>query len=163
METIRTNQTSETFDTNIAAFDDMTPDKQRQYLEVAYDNEAQEELPYRAETVLKVGGIALEAVNEHEQAEVEVEDQGVERDIDFDKFLGDAELIIARLFMGDESALLALPQEFQNALRERMEYRKQQLEDGAITEGYMQEELDKMCSVASVGLAMKRYPDAFGE
>lgn len=161
METARTTQTSEKFDTNIAAYDDMTPDEQQQYLEAAYNYETQEELPYRAETVLKVGGIALEAVNEPEQEESE--DNEVEKDFDFDQYLHDAEQIIIRLFKGDESALSELPPEFQDALRDRMEFRKQQMEDGAITEGYMQEELDKMCSVASVGLAMARNPEVFGK
>jgi hypothetical protein len=61
--------------------------------------------------------------------------------------------------MGDESALSALPPEFQEALKGRMEYRKKQLEDESISEGFMEEELDKMSSVASVGLAKMQNPD----
>lgn len=167
METISTSQNTETFDNNIVEFDKMPPELQYEFLEDMYnaeDQERKEELPFRADTVLKVGGVALEQViDEAERVEDDDRDkeEKKEKDIDFDEYLAQAQDIIRRLYLGDESALGALPPDFQEALKQRMEYRKKQLEDGSITEGYMQEELDKMCSVASIGLAMKRNPESF--
>ncbi len=160
METVNSHQTSETFDINIADYEQLNPDEQREYLENAYNQEQEStELPFRATTVLKIGNIALEAPEQLEdQIQEEKEDDDKEQEIDFNQYLAEAQKIITRLYMGDESALSALPPDFQEALKARMEYRKKQLEDESITEGFMQEELDKMCSVASVGLAVMRNP-----
>lgn len=98
---------------------------------------------FKTETVRAMAG----ETNTHEQ------EDSPEEETDFDAYLPEARVIINKLYMGDESALSGLPEDFQEALKARMEWNKNQIADGMMSEGEMQEEIEKMYSVASVGLA----------
>jgi hypothetical protein len=85
-----------------------------------------------------------------------------EEEANFDAYLPEARVVINKLYMGDESALSGLPEDFQEALKARMKWNKNQIEDGTMSEGEMQEEIEKMYSVASIGLAKTEHGEQYG-
>ena len=74
---------------------------------------------------------------------------------EYQEFVAQARSIVYNLRYGDESGLGALPPEFQDALSVRMNQRVQELEDGTMSDGEFDLEVQKMISVACTGLKQK--------
>lgn len=146
--------------TNTCELDQSAIDAQFEKIMQA-ERERQEELPFTGDTVRAVGSIVTALTFENgASGESKIEDDAfVEKEADFEQFESQARAIIDRLYLGDESGLGALPSDFRDALKARMDFRHRQLAEGDITEAGIQEELEKMYSVASVGL----WKAAFGE
>lgn len=78
---------------------------------------------------------------------------------DYQEFVAQAQSIVYNLRYGDESGLGALPPEFQEALSVRMSQRLQELDDGTMSDGEFGLEVQKMISVACIGLRKTAKPD----
>ena len=133
------------------------------------------ELPFKPETVYNVGAVGLAMVmtpemfnreieraafdkiadNEEEKVEENTPGSYAQEKSEYQEYVAQAESLVGSLTHGDESGLSAVPARFQEALSVRMNQRRNELQDGTMTQGEFELECKKMISVACIGLRKK--------